>query len=89
MKAAAAVGAARSKFKGIINVCPLTAIQSEYHLMHRLVEDNGVLDTCRQLVIGFVPYKKQGTSYTMNKRTGNCEIKIFPVQYFYINEYLY
>lgn len=37
-------------------VCPLTAIQSEYHLMHRIVERNGVLDTCRELGIGFVPY---------------------------------
>lgn len=37
-------------------ICPLTAIQSEYHLMHRLVEENGVLDTCRELGIGFVPY---------------------------------
>lgn len=37
-------------------VCPLTAIQSEYHLMHRLVEENGVLDTCHELGIGFVPY---------------------------------
>lgn len=37
-------------------VCPLTAIQSEYHLMHRLVEVNGVLETCRELGIGFVPY---------------------------------
>ena len=37
-------------------VCPLTAIQSEYHLMHRLVEKNGVLDVCRELGIGFVPY---------------------------------
>ena len=37
-------------------VCPLTAIQSEYHLMHRDVEMNGVLDTCRELGIGFVPY---------------------------------
>lgn len=37
-------------------VYPLTAIQSEYHLMHRLVEENGVLDTCRELDIGFVPY---------------------------------
>ena len=36
--------------------CPLTAIQSEYHLMHRLVEKNGVLDVCRELGIGFVPY---------------------------------
>lgn len=37
-------------------VCPLTAVQSEFHLMHLLVQDNGVLDTCRQLGIGFVPY---------------------------------
>ena len=37
-------------------VQPLTAIQSEYHLMHREVEDNGVLDVCRELGIGFVPY---------------------------------
>ncbi|MDE6858981.1 MAG: aldo/keto reductase [Duncaniella sp.] len=37
-------------------VCPLTAIQSEYNLMHRDVEINGVLDTCRELGIGFVPY---------------------------------
>lgn len=35
---------------------PLTAIQSEYHLMYRLVEQNGVLDTCSELGIGFVPY---------------------------------
>ncbi|MDE7111234.1 MAG: aldo/keto reductase [Muribaculaceae bacterium] len=37
-------------------VCPLTAIQSEYHLMHRDVEINRVLDTCCELGIGFVPY---------------------------------
>ena len=38
------------------SICPLTAIQSEYHLMHRLVEENGVLETCREWHIGFVPY---------------------------------
>lgn len=37
-------------------ICPLTAIQSEYHLMHRLVEENGVLNVCQELGIGFVPY---------------------------------
>ena len=37
-------------------VTPVTAVQSEYHLMHKLVEGNGVLDTCRELGIGFVPY---------------------------------
>ncbi len=37
-------------------VQPVTAVQSEYHLMYRLVEENGVLDVCRELGIGFVPY---------------------------------
>lgn len=37
-------------------ICPLTAIQSEYHLMFRQAETNGVLDTCRKFGIGFVPY---------------------------------
>ena len=36
-------------------ICPLTAIQSEYHLMHRTVEES-VLPLCRELGIGFVPY---------------------------------
>lgn len=37
-------------------VCPITAIQSEYSLMFRNVETNGVLDLCGELGIGFVPY---------------------------------
>ena len=36
-------------------VCPVTAIQSEYHLMHRTVEES-ILPLCRELGIGFVPY---------------------------------
>ena len=37
------------------SICPITAIQSEYHLMHRTVEES-VLPFCRELGIGFVPY---------------------------------
>ena len=37
------------------SLCPITAIQSEYHLMHRTVEES-VLPLCRELGIGFVPY---------------------------------
>ena len=37
-------------------ICPVTAIQSEYHFMHRAVEENGVLALCEELGIGFVPY---------------------------------
>ena len=44
-------------------VCPLTAIQSEYHLMPRDVETNGVLDTCRELGIGFVPYSPMNRGF--------------------------
>ena len=44
-------------------VCPLTAIQSEYHLMHRDVETNGVLDVCRELGIGFVPYSPMNRGF--------------------------
>ena len=36
-------------------ICPITAIQSEYHLMHRTVEES-ILPLCRELGIGFVPY---------------------------------
>ena len=36
-------------------VCPVTVIQSEYHLMHRTVEES-VLPVCEELGIGFVPY---------------------------------
>ncbi len=36
-------------------VQPVTAVQSEYHLMHRRVED-AVLPLCEELGIGFVPY---------------------------------
>lgn len=37
-------------------VQPLTAVQSEYHIMWRAVENNGVLNLCEELGIGFVPY---------------------------------
>ncbi|MBD8686138.1 MULTISPECIES: aldo/keto reductase [unclassified Rhizobium] len=39
---------------------PITALQSEYSLWTRDVETNGVLDTCRELGIGFVPFSPLG-----------------------------
>ena len=35
-------------------VCPLRAIKSEYHRLHRRVGENEVLTACRELGIGFV-----------------------------------
>lgn len=39
---------------------PIAAIQSEYSLWTRDPEENGVLDTCRELGIGFVPFSPLG-----------------------------
>ena len=42
---------------------PLTAVQTEYSLFSREVEDNGVLDTVRELGIGFVAYSPIGRGF--------------------------
>ncbi|KRG71675.1 aldo/keto reductase [Pseudoxanthomonas dokdonensis] len=44
-------------------VHPITALQSEYSLWSRDPEDNGVLQTCRELDIGFVPYSPLGRGF--------------------------
>jgi aryl-alcohol dehydrogenase-like predicted oxidoreductase len=44
-------------------VHPITALQSEYSLWTRDVEDNGVLATCRELGIGFVPFSPLGRGF--------------------------
>lgn len=41
-------------------VHPIAAVQSEYSLWTREVEENGVLDACRELGIGFVPFSPLG-----------------------------
>lgn len=42
---------------------PVTAVQTEYSLFSRDPEDNGVLDTCRELGIGFVAYSPLGRGF--------------------------
>lgn len=44
-------------------VHPIAALQSEYSLWSRDVETNGVLDTCRELGITFVPYSPLGRGF--------------------------
>jgi aryl-alcohol dehydrogenase-like predicted oxidoreductase len=44
-------------------VHPVTALQSEYSLWTRDVETNGVLSTCRELGIGFVPFSPLGRGF--------------------------
>jgi len=47
-------------------VQPVTAVQSEYSLWWRTVEDE-VLPTCEELGIGFVPYSPLGRGYLTGK----------------------
>ena len=48
-------------------VAPLSAIQTEYSLFTRDVEDNGVLAVARELGIGFVPYSPLGRGFLSGK----------------------
>jgi aryl-alcohol dehydrogenase-like predicted oxidoreductase len=48
-------------------VLPVTAIQTEYSLMQRDPEKNGVLATCEELGIGFVPWGPVGQGYLTRK----------------------
>ncbi|MGB3802226.1 MAG: aldo/keto reductase, partial [Lewinella sp.] len=50
-------------------VHPITAIQTEYSLFERTVEENGVLDTCRELGIGFVGYSPLGRGFLSGEIT--------------------
>lgn len=48
-------------------VQPVTAVQTEYSLWTRNVELNGVLDTCKELGIGFVPWSPVGAGFLTGK----------------------
>jgi aryl-alcohol dehydrogenase-like predicted oxidoreductase len=48
-------------------VLPVTAVQTEYSLMQRDPEKNGVLATCEELGIGFVPWGPVGQGYLTQK----------------------
>lgn len=47
-------------------VQPVTAVQSEYSLLERAVE-NGVLSTCEELGIGFVPWGPTGRAFLADR----------------------
>jgi aryl-alcohol dehydrogenase-like predicted oxidoreductase len=48
-------------------VQPVAAVQTEYSLMERDPERNGVLKTCEELGIGFVPWGPVGMGYLTGK----------------------
>lgn len=50
---------------------PVTAVQTEYSVMNRNPEHNGVLDTCEELGIGFVPWGPIGMGYLTGTVSAN------------------
>ena len=44
-------------------VQPVAALQAEYSLMNRDLEENGLPDTCKELGIGFAPWGPIGMGY--------------------------
>lgn len=48
-------------------VQPVSAIQTEYSIMERSVEHNGVLQVCEELGIGFVPWGPLGQGFLPGK----------------------
>jgi aryl-alcohol dehydrogenase-like predicted oxidoreductase len=52
-------------------VQPVAALQTEYSLMNRDPEKNGLLDTCEELGIGFVPWGPMGMGYLTQRLDAN------------------
>ena len=52
----------------------VVAVQTEYSFMERDVEKNGVLQTCEELGIGFVPWGPVGMGYLTGKIDANTKL---------------
>lgn len=57
---------------------PVAAIQTEYSLIERSVEKNGVLEACEELGIGFVPWGPLGQGFLPGKMEENAQSKLDP-----------
>jgi aryl-alcohol dehydrogenase-like predicted oxidoreductase len=55
-------------------VQPITALQSEYSLWTRDVEQNGALAACEELGIGFVPFSPLGAGFLTGNIDANTEL---------------
>lgn len=56
-------------------VQPVTAIQTEYSVMERSVEHNGVLQACEELGVGFVPWGPLGQGYLPGKLSADAQAR--------------
>jgi aryl-alcohol dehydrogenase-like predicted oxidoreductase len=55
-------------------VQPVAAVQTEYSLMERSPEHNGVLAACEELGIGFVPWGPVGMGYLTGRMDANTKL---------------
>ena len=55
-------------------VQPVTALQNEYSLWTRGPETNGILQTCEELGIGFVPYSPLGKGFLTGAMNANTKL---------------
>ena len=55
--------ASAKTIRRVHEIQPVSAVQTEYSLMNGDVEQNGVLKTCEELGIGFVPWGSMGQGY--------------------------
>ena len=55
-------------------VQPVTAVQNEYSLWWREVDSNGILATCDELGIGFVPYSPLGRGFLTGAITSETQL---------------
>lgn len=66
--------ASASTIRRAHSVQPVAAIQSEYSLWTRNVENNGILDVCEELGIGFVPWSPLGAGFLTGAITPDTKI---------------
>jgi aryl-alcohol dehydrogenase-like predicted oxidoreductase len=59
--------ASADQIRRVHAVQPVTALQSEYSIWWRAIEENGVLAACEELGIGLVPYSPLGRGYLTGK----------------------
>ena len=64
-------------------VHPIAALQSEYSLWTRDVETNGVLSSCRDLGIGFVPFSPLGRGFLTGRFKARADLAEDDVRHTY------
>jgi len=66
--------ASRNRIRKTHAVQSVAALQTEYSLIHRGPEQNGLLDTCEELGIGFVPWGPRSPEFVSRLKSANTAL---------------